>query len=56
MTQPAEGGCAATTASFLGEQTTLPLKTPARKPNVGRMPSGRRLTPAERARLVLEDS
>lgn len=54
MAHPPERGCAAGTASLSRERTQSIREPSTREPIVGRMPVGRRLNPAERARLVLE--
>jgi hypothetical protein len=51
---PAERGCAAGTADLPRERARPVIEPPARGPSIARMPVGRRLSLAERARLVRE--
>ena len=54
MAQPAEHGCVATPASSSGNHVSSTIDALASDPTIGPMPIRRRLSHAERARLVVE--
>jgi Transglutaminase-like superfamily len=54
VAQSAEGGCVPGTAGLHSERMRQALEPSVRGPIVARMPVGRRLNPAERARLIVE--
>ena len=54
MAQPAEHGCVATPASSSGNHASSTIGDLASEPTIDPIPVGRRLSHAERARLVVE--
>jgi Transglutaminase-like superfamily len=54
VAQPTERGCVPGAADLHSERMRQALEPSARDPIVARMPVGRRLNPAERARLIVE--
>jgi Transglutaminase-like superfamily len=54
VAQPTERGCVPGTAGLHSERMRQALEPSVRGPIVARMPVGRRLNPAERARLIIE--
>jgi hypothetical protein len=54
VAQPTEGGCVPGAAGLRSERMRQAREPSVRGPIVARMPVGRRLNPAERARLIVE--